>query len=87
MMMAAGQVPHQARHSNQVLPSRNTVRDMNESLSACEYTQNPINGVKNQIQLSKSEDLFDFIQEFMTQAASHLENRKELQGLPWQSSG
>ena len=62
------------------------MRSMNESLSACEYTQIPINGVKNQIQLSKS-DLFDFIQEFMTQAASHLENRKELQGLPWQSSG
>ena len=61
--------------------------NMNESQSACEYTQNPINGVKNQIQLSKSEDLFDFIQEFMTQAASHLKNRKELQGLPWQCSG
>ena len=43
--------------------------------------------LKNQIQLSKSEDLFGCIQQFMNQAASHLANRKERQELPWRSSG
>ena len=35
--------------------------------------------LKHKIQLSKSEDLIGFIQQFMNQAVSHLADRKKLQ--------